>query len=210
MASSTGREEIENEAAGQIARAAARLFASRGYEATSTREIVEEARLTKPTLYYHFGSKEGLARWLLVEPLAKLVSRLERIIAEGTGPALALERILDAHFDYCREDPDRSRFFFAAAFGPPEGPSGSLMACGKEDLQGPTDAALRRCVAAGMVAAADLDAFSTMFRGMLVISVIDFLYHDKPLGEGRAGALVASLLRAFESRAEGVGRDGRA
>jgi AcrR family transcriptional regulator len=45
----------------QIARTAAKLFASRGYDATSIREIVEAAGVAKPTLYYYFGSKEGLA-----------------------------------------------------------------------------------------------------------------------------------------------------
>ncbi len=44
-----------------ILRVAARLFATRGFEATSVREIVEAAGVTKPTLYYYFGSKEGLA-----------------------------------------------------------------------------------------------------------------------------------------------------
>lgn len=198
----------DNEAAVQIARAAARLFARRGFEATSTREIVEEAGLAKPTLYYHFGSKEGLAKSLLVGSVAELVGRLGGIVADGGDPAHALVRILEAHFDYCRDDPDRSRFFFGAAFGPPEGPSGALMGCCKEDLRGPTDVALRRCVEAGLVPEREFDLFGTMFRGTLVISIIDFLYHDEPLGEGRADRLVATLLRAFEGRGDG-GRDGR-
>ncbi len=207
MTTSAGADE--NEAARLIARSAARLFARRGFEATSTREIVEAAGVTKPTLYYHFGSKEGLARSLLVEPLARLVGWLGEIVAEGADPALTLERVLNAHFEYCREDPDRARFFFAAVFGPPEGPSGSLLECCKEDIRDPTDAALRGCVAAGLVASGEFDAFATMFRGMLTVSIIDFLYHDKPLGEDRAGVLATALLRAFEGRADGVGGDDR-
>lgn len=45
----------------QVMRAAARLFAERGYDAVSVREIVAAAGVTKPALYYHFGSKEGVA-----------------------------------------------------------------------------------------------------------------------------------------------------
>jgi len=41
-------------------RAAITLFNRKGYAATSVREIVEAAGLTKPALYYHFGSKEGV------------------------------------------------------------------------------------------------------------------------------------------------------
>ena len=39
---------------------ASHLFASKGYASTSVREIVARAGVSKPVLYYHFQSKEGL------------------------------------------------------------------------------------------------------------------------------------------------------
>jgi len=36
------------------------LFSEKGYEGVSVNELVEAAGITKPTLYYYFGSKEGL------------------------------------------------------------------------------------------------------------------------------------------------------
>ena len=36
------------------------LFAEKGYASTSVREIVTRAGVSKPVLYYHFQSKEGL------------------------------------------------------------------------------------------------------------------------------------------------------
>ena len=42
-----------------------------GFDATSVREIVEAAGVAKPTLYYYFGSKEGLAQALLTVPLVQ-------------------------------------------------------------------------------------------------------------------------------------------
>ena len=39
---------------------ALRLFAARGYDAVGIQEIVDEAGITKPTLYHYFGSKQGL------------------------------------------------------------------------------------------------------------------------------------------------------
>ena len=50
-----------SEMAERIARVAARLFAADGYDATSVRNIVEAAAVTKPTLYYYFSSRR---RWL--------------------------------------------------------------------------------------------------------------------------------------------------
>ena len=43
------------------------LFAVKGYDATSVREICEAAGITKPTLYHFFGSKDGVLQ-ALVEP----------------------------------------------------------------------------------------------------------------------------------------------
>jgi AcrR family transcriptional regulator len=56
---------------------ALQLFAEKGYEATSMREIAEHLGITKPALYYHFDSKEAIVRELLRELLgqvAELVS----------------------------------------------------------------------------------------------------------------------------------------
>ena len=41
------------------------LFAIRGYDATSVREICAAAAITKPTLYHFFGSKDGVLQALV-------------------------------------------------------------------------------------------------------------------------------------------------
>jgi TetR/AcrR family transcriptional regulator len=41
---------------------ALKLFSTKGYDATSVREICEGAGITKLTLYHFFGSKEGVYR----------------------------------------------------------------------------------------------------------------------------------------------------
>jgi TetR/AcrR family transcriptional regulator len=44
---------------------ALQLFAQKGFESTSVREIASAAKVTKPTIYYYFKSKEGLYLELL-------------------------------------------------------------------------------------------------------------------------------------------------
>lgn len=44
----------------RLLQSAVQIFDRKGYSAASVREIAEMAGLTKPALYYHFGSKEGL------------------------------------------------------------------------------------------------------------------------------------------------------
>jgi TetR/AcrR family transcriptional regulator, regulator of cefoperazone and chloramphenicol sensitivity len=49
----------------RILKAAERLFADRGYEATSVRAIVAKARVNQAAINYHFAGKDGLYREVL-------------------------------------------------------------------------------------------------------------------------------------------------
>ena len=51
----------------EILRAALKRFAHSGYAATSVQHIVEDARVSKPTLYYYFPDKAGLFQALVSE-----------------------------------------------------------------------------------------------------------------------------------------------
>ena len=198
-------KDERNPVARHIARVAARLFATQGYDATSVREIVEGAGVAKPTLYYYFRSKEGLARALVSEPLSNLVDQLRQIVTTEKDPVHGLEMILEAHFAFCREDPDRSRFLYALIFGPPGSETAIDMDGCKDDLVRWTEAAVRRLAEAGVIRRDRVDACTTMCRGMIVITTLDYLYGDKPLGQDRARVLVSDLLRGFDARPSAQG-----
>ncbi len=66
------------------------LFTNRGYAATSVREIVEMAGVTKPALYYHFDSKEGIYLAIL-DDLVKIAD--EGIAASRVASGTARERL---------------------------------------------------------------------------------------------------------------------
>ena len=50
-----------------IMQCAKTLFYAKGYDAVGVQEIVDKAGVTKPTLYYYFGSKLGLIKTLIEE-----------------------------------------------------------------------------------------------------------------------------------------------
>ena len=54
------------------------LFCARGYDAVGVQEIAEQSGITKPTLYYYFGSKQGLMETNLEENSHILEEMLER------------------------------------------------------------------------------------------------------------------------------------
>jgi AcrR family transcriptional regulator len=62
----------------QILEVALGIFARKGYQGTTTREIAEEAEVNEALLFRHFPSKENLY-WTMLEELCHLGSRRERM-----------------------------------------------------------------------------------------------------------------------------------
>ena len=56
-----------------IMQCAKTLFYSKGYDAVGVQEIVDRAGITKPTLYYYFGSKLGLLKTLIEVEFTQLL-----------------------------------------------------------------------------------------------------------------------------------------
>lgn len=63
----------------QILEAAARLFTSKGYAATSTREIAEAVGIRQASLYYHFTGKGEIVTELLAQTIRPTVDSVARI-----------------------------------------------------------------------------------------------------------------------------------
>ncbi len=55
-------------------------FAAKGYDGVQVKEVAEEAGVSKPTLYYHFGSKDGLFRQLCLVSLAAMATRIQAMV----------------------------------------------------------------------------------------------------------------------------------
>lgn len=63
----------------RILRTAAVLFAEKGFESTSVREIVEAAGVTKGALYHYFDSKDDLLSEIYTRMLRMQTERMEQI-----------------------------------------------------------------------------------------------------------------------------------
>lgn len=197
----TAAKSEDSSVARHIARTAAKLFAQRGYDATSVREIVEAAGVAKPTLYYYFRSKEGLAQALLTVPMTALVAALRTLVTTESDPIRCAERVLEANYDFCREDPDRARFIYSLFFGPRRSEVAGELEPFKADLFGWTESAVRRLAEAGMIGRDQVDACCAAFRGLLMVSTLDYLFGDRPLGQDLARRQVDRILHGF-----GIGR----
>jgi AcrR family transcriptional regulator len=182
-----------------IAREAASLFARQGFDATAVRAIVEAAQVTKPTLYYHFGSKMGLAEALLTRPLETLCATLAGIVRDESDPIRAIVRLVETHFQFCHEAPDRTRLAYAVMFGPSSSSLAGMLMPYAERFDTIWADAVDRLVATGRVDG-DPDTregLSAALRGQVVIHMIDHLYRDRSLPANLPARLVGQLLQGF-------------
>jgi AcrR family transcriptional regulator len=61
----------------KIMQCALELFANKGYDGTGIQEITQISEVTKPTLYYYFGNKEGLLKAILEYHFSDFLNKLD-------------------------------------------------------------------------------------------------------------------------------------
>lgn len=100
--------------------AAVRLFAVKGYAVTSVRDILREAALTAPVLYYHFGNKEGLFLALVRDGVKKIEAARLQAYQDTSSPVERIRRFCLANVAVRREFADLTWVVEAILSGPPE------------------------------------------------------------------------------------------
>ena len=119
------RERKEAEAGGEVRErllsGATGLFAANGYAATTVREIVERAGVTKPVLYYYFRSKEGIYLDLMREPFGKFAALVEEAVLDVGSANDRLFRLCLHAYDIFVENIDAARVMYSIYYGPPQG-----------------------------------------------------------------------------------------
>jgi AcrR family transcriptional regulator len=103
----------------QILRAALKRFANGGYAATSVQQIVGDARVSKPALYYYFRDKASLFQALVNEAHDERLQVVQQAAARGRGVRGRLVEIVAALFDYFHHNRELTRIAFATAFAAP-------------------------------------------------------------------------------------------
>jgi AcrR family transcriptional regulator len=85
-----------------------RLFAEKGFDATSVEEIASTAGVSKPVVYEHFGGKEGLYAVVVDREVQRLLDAIAGSLA-GNHPREVLERVGFALLDYVEQNSDGFR-----------------------------------------------------------------------------------------------------
>ena len=105
------------------------LFAVKGYDATSVREICGAAGITRPTLYHFYGSKEGVLRALLMSGFERCRHLVDSAMARPGSFRTRLKALARAIFESAHRQPGFWRFMHSIVRAPPSTAPGQSERC---------------------------------------------------------------------------------
>lgn len=112
--------EMDERVRTRLLNAAVKVFERKGYVGASVREVAELAGVTKPALYYHFGSKEGVLRAVLDQAGQQVSETARRALAR---PGTARERVTafcEEVYGLFGQNVAAARVALAVFLGPPD------------------------------------------------------------------------------------------
>ncbi|MGE4369117.1 MAG: TetR/AcrR family transcriptional regulator [Burkholderiaceae bacterium] len=92
-----GRPPATDNPRRQIVRAAARLFAEKGYEASSLGELAALTGTSKAGIYHYFATKQQIYDAIILDVLGGLTQEVRRAVATEAAPAARLRAFMLGH-----------------------------------------------------------------------------------------------------------------
>lgn len=162
----------ETDVKSRLIDAGVKLFSRRGYAATSVREIVDCAGVTKPVLYYHFNNKEGLF-FAILQRAAQLQDRTISDALMEPGTVLdRVTRLLTGIYKGAAEHLPLSRMIHNLVLGPPQGaPPYDL-----DRFHRAIREAARRIYMEG-IALGEVRDTDPAEASYLIVAILDFCFH---------------------------------
>ena len=118
----TGPERRE-----QLIGVAREVFAERGFGSTAIEEIAARAEVSKPVVYEHFGSKEGIYSVVIEREVSALVATMREAL-RGDSSRQLLEQATIAFLQHIEDNPEGFRILIRdRALGSPVGAQQSII-----------------------------------------------------------------------------------
>jgi TetR/AcrR family transcriptional repressor of mexJK operon len=103
----------------QILDAALKRFAHHGFNGTSVQEIVDDARVSKPALYYYFTDKSSLYQALVDKAHDERYRLMQETASRGGDLRTRLVKVLTVQFAFLQDNRALMRLTMATAFAAP-------------------------------------------------------------------------------------------
>jgi AcrR family transcriptional regulator len=102
----SGDSKSRQETEAEILRAAAKLFGTVGYSATSTRLIADTAGLRQASIYHYFKAKQDMLLALLLQTVTPSLDAATKLMAASHSPASRLWSLCEFDSNLLASDPD--------------------------------------------------------------------------------------------------------
>ncbi len=102
----TERDRAKADRQAALLRAAARLFAERGFSGVSLEDLGAAVGVSGPAVYRHFANKQALLGAILVGVSERLLAGGREVVERDAAPADALRDLIRFHVDFALSDAD--------------------------------------------------------------------------------------------------------
>jgi AcrR family transcriptional regulator len=175
---------------------ASELFSHRGYAATSVREIVAGAGVTKPILYHHFGSKEGIFLELIGRLEREMEERLDAVRREPGTPLERIRAICQSLYSIVDGREPEVRLLYAIYYGPAQGTPEVDIEALPHRIEAALAEAVREGMACGEIRRGDVRFTTLALQGSLITAIECHLAERQPsLGPKGLDLLLDVILR---------------
>ena len=106
MSAQKEEKPVQIEKFQRIVAVASELFATRGFDGTSMRDVAEACEISKSLLYHHFANKEDLYRLVLESVYTEIREQEKRLDLSNLDPEQAMCRLIEFSFDYLARNRD--------------------------------------------------------------------------------------------------------
>ena len=113
------KEQSENKK--KILECSIRLFALKGFNGASIREIAKDVGTTVPNIYYYYGNKERLYNHILETTNKEFSQTIQNASAAAASLGDRLVAMTIAKYRFIDKHPERMRIFFREWFAPENG-----------------------------------------------------------------------------------------
>jgi AcrR family transcriptional regulator len=176
----------------QIIEAAARVFARKGYERATTREIAQEADVSEGTIYNYFSSKQQLLLELadlVQEEFSAIVPEPQTVVDMRSAVVQAVERVLAV----IAENAVVIRGLLTAMWDRGYGFHGYLLP-GAQKLTAHVEEFLQARVAAGAMRPCDVHLVARMILGMVIYVAVPYIQELEPMPSAEERRQQAELM----------------
>lgn len=186
----------------RILEEATRLFATHGFDGTSIQAISDAVGIRKPSVLYHFSSKELLHRAVLDEVLSRWNDVLPELLL-ASAHEHRFERVMDAVTSFFMEDPDRARLLLREILDRPEAMRLRLSRFVRPWIDIVAEQLDRAKRSAKVRASIDPEAYamnviSMVVSGIAIVESLALVFRDDPESPPR-DRFVAEMIRVARS-----------